>query len=285
MARPSSSGGRPGTGNRGNVVDQHRPVMNDEIRFQELRVVTPNPKGKDEALGVMSKSEALAKAKELGNLDLILINDKSDPPVCKIVDYSKFRYNQEKKAKELKKNSKVTEVKEIKMSYNIDVHDFEVRKRNIKKFLAQGNRVKCTIMFRGREVQHDKLGFELLDKLSTDLEKLAISEGKPKREGKNLSVILQPRPEVMKAINDLRRAEEKARKIRKAESRQSVAADGTPTMEDLTGMTQEEIDAEDDDEDDDDDDEDDDEDDGELLASSLDELLQSDDLTNDLFKS
>merc|ERR1712228_569879 len=129
--------------------------------------------------GIMSKSEALIKAKELGGLDLILINENSDPPVCKIVDYSKYRYMKEKKAKELKKNAKATEVKEVKMSYKIDVHDYGVRKKNALKFLNQGNRVKCTVMFRGREMQHDNLGFDLLQKLAEDMEEVCVKDGRP----------------------------------------------------------------------------------------------------------
>ena len=207
----------------GPPVQEVKPVMNQEITAPELRVVTPNPGGKDEALGIMSRAEALQRAEEMGGLDLILVNNKSDPPVCKIVDYSKYRYAQEKKAKEIKKNSKASELKEVKMSYKIDVHDYQVRKKNAAKFLKQGNRVKCTVMFRGREVQHDNLGYDLLDKLSVELEDLAQREGKAKREGRNLSLMLSPRPDVMKAISDGRRAEEKAKKKRKAQAKAQEA--------------------------------------------------------------
>lgn len=215
--------------NRGRVEREPAPTMNEEITQSTLRVLAPNPNGKDEPLGVLTREEALAKAKELGGLDLILVNDKSDPPICKIVDYSKFRYAQEKKAKELKKNSKTSEVKEVKMSYKIDVHDYGVRKKNAMKFLKQGNRVKCTVMFRGREVQHDNLGIQLLDKLALELEDVCVREGRAKREGRNLSLILGPRPEVMKALNDSRKAEEKAKKQKKAEQKAKVA--GAPSEE------------------------------------------------------
>jgi len=197
--------------------------MNDEIQAAELRVVTPTPKGKDEALGIMSREDALAKAEEMGGLDLILVNPNSDPPVCKIVDYSKYRYMQEKKAKEVKKNSKASELKEVKMSYKIDVHDYDVRKKNALKFLNQGNRVKCTIMFRGREMQHDNLGRELLEKLAGDMSDVCVKEGKPKREGRNLSLIVSPRAEVLKQVNENRRAEEKAKKAKKQERQQKKA--------------------------------------------------------------
>ena len=132
-------GGRP----RGPVRNiEVKPPMNQEIKYAEVRVTAMSSSGKDEALGVMTKSEALNKAKELGGLDLILINENSDPPVCKIADYSKYRYIKEKKAKEVKKNSKASELKEVKMSYNIGSHDYEVRKKNASKFIIQGNRVK-----------------------------------------------------------------------------------------------------------------------------------------------
>jgi len=265
-----------------------KPTMNGEINFAELRVVTPNPKGKDEPLGVMSKADALAKAKDMGNLDLILINAQSDPPVCKIVDYSKYRYMKEKKAKELKKNSKASEVKEVKMSYKIDVHDYGVRSKSAAKFLNQGNRVKVTVMFRGREVQHDKLGFELVDKLALDLDKICVKEGKPVREGRNLHVFLTPKPEVVKKINENKRAEEKKkRRAREQSLKERDAASGIPELdglEDELGGSEVDLNAvaleveqakkglkEDDDEDDDD------------LASSLDDLLGGDDLTDDLF--
>ena len=225
----------PPRGRQQAPMKENRPPMNDEIEAPELRVVTPNPKGKDEALGIMSREDALAKASELGGLDLIMVNPNSDPPVCKIVDYSKYRYMQEKKAKEVKKNSKVNEVKEVKMSYKIDVHDYDVRKKNASKFLKQGNRVKATVMFRGREVQHDNLGFDLLEKLAGELDEICLKEGRPKREGRNLSLILQPRPEVMKALNEERRAVEKAKKKKKQEALEARKVGKAVQTEEVNG--------------------------------------------------
>ena len=265
--------------NRRAPVKERKPPMNGEIAAGDLRVTTPNAKGKDEPLGVMSRDEALAKAKEMGGLDLILVNPNSDPPVCKIVDYSKYRYMKEKKAKEVKKNSKATEVKEVKMSYKIDVHDYEVRKKNALKFLKQGNRVKCSIMFRGREVQHDALGYELLDKLAGEMEDICTREGRPKREGRNLSMIVTPRPEVVKKVNADRRAEDKAKRKKKEERQQSkkaaadaAAAEAAAAAEDAAKEEANRSDSSDD-----------------LLdlekdiESSLDDLFGSDDLTDDLF--
>lgn len=266
--------------NRRAPVKERKPPMNEELPPGDIRVTTPNAKGKDEPLGVMSRDEALAKAKEMGGLDLILVNPNSDPPVCKIVDYSKYRYMKEKKAKEIKKNSKATEVKEVKMSYKIDVHDYEVRKKNALKFLRQGNRVKCSIMFRGREVQHDALGYELLDKLAGEMEDVCTREGRPKREGRNLSMIVTPRPEVVKQVNADRRAEEKAKRKKKeqrqrnkkaaAEAAAAAAAvtaetsvakespNGSDSSDDLLDLEKD-------------------------IESSLDDLFGSDDLTDDLF--
>eukprot|EP00594_Rhizosolenia_setigera_P017250 CAMPEP_0178965552 /NCGR_PEP_ID=MMETSP0789-20121207/16376_1 /TAXON_ID=3005 /ORGANISM="Rhizosolenia setigera, Strain CCMP 1694" /LENGTH=243 /DNA_ID=CAMNT_0020650611 /DNA_START=407 /DNA_END=1139 /DNA_ORIENTATION=- len=189
--------------------------MNDEIEYDELRVTTPNAKGKDEPLGIMSKADALAKAKELGGLDLILINKNSDPPFVKLW--------KEKKAKELKKNSKASELKEVKMSYKIDSHDYNVRVKAATKFLMQGNRVKCTVMFKGREIQHDKLGQELLVKLSEDMQDICTMEGRPKREGRNLSAFMSPKAEVIKKVNEKRRAADKAKKRSKQKNREAVA--------------------------------------------------------------
>jgi len=260
---------------RGPPVIAEKPPMNEDIKATELRVTTPSPKGKDQALGIMSRDEALAKAKEMGGLDLILVNAHSDPPVCKIADYSKYRYMQEKKAKEVKKNSKATEIKEVKMSYKIDVHDYQVRKKNAMKFLNQGNRVKCTVMFRGREVQHDKLGFELLENLAQDMEEVCVKEGRPKREGRNLSLIISPKPEVLKRVNENRRAEEKAKRNKKKQLKEEKAAAAAAATTAAVATTVDDISTRVEEEDDDDVEG--------SIESSLDELFGSDDLTDDLF--
>jgi translation initiation factor IF-3 len=265
-------GGRP----RGPVrTIEVKPPMNNEIEFDELRVTALSSSGKDEALGVMSKSEALAKAKEMGGLDLILINGQTDPPVCKIADYSKYRYIKEKKAKELKKNSKASELKEVKMSYNIGDHDYQVRLKNASKFIVQGNRVRCTVVFKGREVQHDKIGVELLYKLQDDLSDICTMEGKPRREGRFLACVISPRQEVVKKIGEKKRAAEKAKRQEKDKKRLEKMAEQSKESETVSPPEQEAIKvptpAINLNEDDDDDDE------------SLDDLLGGDDLTDDLF--
>jgi len=253
-----------------------KPTMNEEIKLDSIRVVVDSGKGgKDDTLGIMSPSEARSKAKEMGGLDLIMINPNGDPPVCKIVDYSKWRYQRERNAKEKKKNSKASEVKEVKMSYKIDVHDYNVRVKAATKFINQGNRVKLTVMFKGREVQHDKLGYDLLNKVATDMEKLCVMDTKPKRAGMNLSCFVSPRPEVLKAINEKKRAEEKAKKKKQKPVKEVVAAAAAAAAVveiqeekvevDVAAMLEEE-------EDDDDD-----------SDSALDGLLEGDALMNDLF--
>jgi len=260
-----------------------KPPMNNEIMASEVRVTVVSLEGKkDEALGIMSKVDAIAKAKELGNLDLILINN-GDPPVCKIADYSKYRYMKEKKAKETKKQSKASETKEVKMSYKIDIHDYGVRKKNAEKFLQQGNRVKCVVVFRGREAQHDKLGFELLDKLVIDLGSIAVRDGKPKKEGPfRLSCILSPSQDVLRAISKDKREVEKEKKKKKDQTfkDRQEALDKLKEEERIVvaaALAEEEANnalaaslKEEDEEDDD-------------VESSLDALLGSDDFTDDLF--
>merc|ERR1712232_818131 len=175
-------GGRP----RGPLrTFEVKPPMNEEVAkdYKEVRVSMLNEDtGKDDSLGIMSTRDALAKAKEEG-VDLILINPNGDPPVCKIVEYSKFRYMKEKNAKEKKKNAKTSEVKEVKMSYKIDTHDYNVRMKTANKFLVKGNRVKATVVFKGREQQHIDLGRTLLKKFGEDLGDIAQMDGRPRQEG------------------------------------------------------------------------------------------------------
>ena len=131
--------------------------LNEEIRDKEVRLISDS----GEQLGVMSAQEALRKAEEQ-NLDLVKISPNAVPPVCKIMDYGKFRFEQTKREKEARKNQRVVEIKEIRMSPSIDVNDFNVKLRNAQKFLADGNRCKVTVRFRGREMAHTDIGQELL---------------------------------------------------------------------------------------------------------------------------
>ncbi len=142
-------------------------------------------------IGVIPTSEALAKAEEAG-LDLVEISPTTKPPVCKILDYGKYKFELEKKAKEAKKNQKIVKLKEIRLQPKIEKHDYDFKLEHIKEFLAEGNKVKITIRFRGRQMAHMYLGEEVINKYAEDLKDLAIVEKKPNVEGKSMSIIVAP---------------------------------------------------------------------------------------------
>ena len=142
--------------------------------------------------GVIATSKALKMAEE-ADLDLVLISPNQVPPVAKIIDYGKYKYELAKKAKEAKKKQHVVEIKEVKMRYKIDVHDYEVRLKSTKKFISQGNKVKVVVMLRGREMQHSNLAFDLANRFIADLENEPIQlEKKPQLEGRNVTFYLAP---------------------------------------------------------------------------------------------
>ncbi|HHT62960.1 MAG TPA: translation initiation factor IF-3 [Clostridia bacterium] len=162
--------------------------INEEIRAPEVRFV-----GLDgEQLGVIPIKQALKIAMEKG-LDLVEVAPTARPPVCRIMDYGKYRFEQSKREREAKKNQKVISVKEIKLRPNIEEHDFMTKARNAEKFLKNGDKVKVTIMFRGREITHPDLGKQLCLKLAETLEHVATVEKAPKVEGKNMTMILTPK--------------------------------------------------------------------------------------------
>ena len=143
-------------------------------------------------LGVVATSQALRMAEE-AELDLVVINPNQAPPVAKILNYGKYKYELDKKAKEAKKKQKVVEIKEVKVRYKIDTHDYEVRIKNIRKFIAQGNKVKIVVMLRGREMQHSDLAIELANRFIADLANDPIVvEKKPMVEGRNVILWLAP---------------------------------------------------------------------------------------------
>ena len=164
------------------------PHLNDRISYPQLRVVVAD----GEQLGVIDREKALEVARDR-ELDLVLVSEKADPPVCRIMDYGKFKFEQEKKAKEAKKKSHQTEVKEVKMRYKIDSHDYDVRIGQAQRFLKAGDKVKCTVIFRGREIQHTALAEVLLRRMAKDLEEPAEVQQPPKREGRNMIMFLTPR--------------------------------------------------------------------------------------------
>ncbi len=161
--------------------------INEHITAPELRVLGPE----GEALGVMSLKEALAKAEEL-DLDLVEISPTAVPPVARIVNYGKFLYQKEKKLKEAKKNQKIVETKEVKFGPHIDVHDFEYRVKRILEFLGKGDKVKVSIRFRGRELAHTEIGFELIKRILEKLGDSATVEKPAKMEGRQILMFLAP---------------------------------------------------------------------------------------------
>jgi len=163
------------------------PRINERIGVREVRVVTDE----GEQLGVLPTREALMKARELG-LDLVEVAPTSRPPVCRIMDFGRYKYEQAKKTKEARKKQHQVKVKEIKMRPKIETHDYDFKKKHIVEFLEAGEKVKVTLQFRGREMAHTDLGRKVLDKLAQELEELAKVESAPKQEGRFMVMMLSP---------------------------------------------------------------------------------------------
>ena len=162
--------------------------LNEEIRDKEIRLIGDT----GEQLGIMSAAEALNIAEERG-LDLVKISPQAQPPVCKPMNYGKFKFEQSKREKEAKKNPHVVEIKEIRMSPGIDVGDFNTKLKNAQKFLADGNRVKVSVRFRGREMAHTEIGRDLLTKFAEQCAEVATMDKAAKLEGRNMSMFLSPK--------------------------------------------------------------------------------------------
>ena len=162
--------------------------MNERIRSTEVRLIDEN----GENHGVVETSKALAMA-EAADLDLVVVSPNQAPPVAKILNYGKYKYELEKRAKEAKKKQHTVDIKEVKVRYKIDTHDYQVRIKNINKFISQGNKVKIVVMLRGREMQHSNLAFDLANKFMEDLvgDTIAV-EKKPQLEGRNVTLFLAP---------------------------------------------------------------------------------------------
>lgn len=156
------------------------------IRVPEIRVVFP-----DGGSQIMSRDEALKKAEDYG-LDLVEVAPQAKPPVCKIIDYGKFKYELEKKMKEAKKHQKTIVVKEVRMRPHIGDHDYQVKLNHIKEFLEHKNKVKITIFFKGREITHSELGMQIVEKLKEDLKDIATLENQPWLEGRIITLIFSP---------------------------------------------------------------------------------------------
>ena len=164
-------------------------MINEEIRAKELRVIDTD----GTQMGIMSRQEALDISEEK-KLDLVCISPKANPPVCKILDYGKYRFEMQKKEKEAKKNQKVVELKEIRLSLNIDTNDFNTKVNQAAKFLQQGHKLKVSIRFRGREMAHTSLGLEVHKRFADALAGKAVIDKQPKLEGRSMMMFMSPAP-------------------------------------------------------------------------------------------
>jgi translation initiation factor IF-3 len=162
--------------------------VNERIRVREIRVIDDT----GQQLGIMPPPQALAIAKQKG-LDLVEISPTAVPPVCRIMDFGKYQYQEQKRSREAKKHQRVIEVKEIKFRPKVDEHDYDFKKKHIERFLADGDKVKATIFFRGREMAHPEIGRRILERLIADLGDQAIAETMPRQEGNQMHVILTGR--------------------------------------------------------------------------------------------
>ncbi len=171
------------------TISKQELQINEEIRDKELRVI--NSDGTQ--LGIMALNNALKLAAEQ-NLDLVKIAPQAKPPVCKIMDYGKYRFEQAKREKEARKNQKVIDIKEIRLSLNIDTHDFNTKLSHAKKFIASGNKVKVSIRFRGREMGHPEIGSEIMKRFAASCGDVANVEKPAKLEGRSMIMFLAPKP-------------------------------------------------------------------------------------------
>lgn len=163
-------------------------IINEQIRAREVRLIDQN----GDQLGIKSKQEALEIAARR-NLDLVLVAPNAKPPVCRIMDYGKFRFEQQKKEKEARKKQKVINMKEVRLSPTIEEHDFNTKLRNARKFLEKGDKVKATIRFKGRAITHKEIGQRVLDRFSEACADIAVVETAPKMDGRNMFLVLAPK--------------------------------------------------------------------------------------------
>jgi len=194
-----------------------------------VRVVGPA----GEQLGVLSIEVALEKAGEFG-FDLVEVNPMAKPPVCKIMDYGRFKYEEKKKASEAKKRQVVVHVKEVKLRPKTEEHDYDFKIRNIRRFLEEGNKAKVTIMFRGREITHKELGQAVLDDVISDLKEVAVMEQAPRMEGRQMFMIVAPNPKVAQRAREIARqhlATAAAKKLQKEKEGPAAKKGGNSTPE------------------------------------------------------
>jgi translation initiation factor IF-3 len=187
---------------------------NRRIKAREVRVVGPDA----EQLGVLPIDQALARAQELG-MDLVEVSPTAKPPVCKIMDYGKFKYLEKKKQNEAKKKQVVVQLKEVKLRPRTEEHDYTTKLKKVREFLAESNKARITVMFRGREMSHRELGQKVLQRVIEDLRDVAVIESAPRFEGRQMFMILAPNPRMLQASRDRAKA---------AEARAAAAAAAQP---------------------------------------------------------
>jgi translation initiation factor IF-3 len=223
-----------------------RPLrINDQIRIRQVRVIDEN----GEQLGVIPTDEALARARTAG-LDLIEVSPTAQPPVCKIADYGRLKYEQSKKDKDARKKQRHFELKEVKLRPKIETHDYETKARMAERLLLDGSKIKVTIMFRGREITYTAFGRRLLDRMAEDMMPLASIEREPRLEGRNMFMILAPRdkptgPPKFSTLHEKHKEQEEAKEHAKHHEDHADHADHPPVAHDETDID------EDDDEDED----------------------------------
>ena len=171
------------------VIAAQEPRLNHEIRIKECRLIDFD----GNQMGVFSIDQAQSIADAAG-LDLVEIAPNAEPPVCRVMDYGKYKYDQAIKAKQARKNQTKVEIKEMKFRPKIDVGDYQTKKKHVLRFLSAGNKVKITIMFRGREMVHPEQGLSILERLADDLKDVAVIENQPKMEGRNMHMLIAPLP-------------------------------------------------------------------------------------------
>ncbi|HSI91954.1 MAG TPA: translation initiation factor IF-3 [Jiangellaceae bacterium] len=206
----------PHTPSRQEVSISVEPRINDRIRVPEVRLVGPN----GEQVGIVRIEDALRLAQE-ADLDLVEVAPSARPPVAKLMDYGKFKYESAMKAREARRNQSHVLIKEQKLRPKIDTHDYETKKRNVERFLSEGDKVKVTIMFRGREQSRPELGLRLLQRLADDVQELGFVESAPKQDGRNMIMVLGPH----KKKADAKADKEAAKKQRAAEREAQAQAE------------------------------------------------------------
>jgi translation initiation factor IF-3 len=225
-------GKRPGPSTEVNAISAIETRINDRIRTPRVRLVGVE----GDQLGIFVTSDAQKVADDLG-LDLVEVAPNADPPVCRIMDYSKWKYEEAMKAKKARKNQTTIQVKEIKFRPKIDIHDYETKKKHVIRFIDAGAKVKVTIMFRGREMVHAERGLAILERLAEDIREIAHIENQPKLEGRNMFMLVSPsKKEIKPAARGESASKDKADEVTAPEAAAETTG-GAATLADIAKVT------------------------------------------------